>query len=93
MIDVPLQELPTTSWGSNSVGKLLQALAGSSSGHPPAKVAAAPLECGRFVSMDRNDLTEGFSREALTTGVTRKQVHAPPLGRSYAPTHIPTVGP
>ena len=33
-------------------GKMEKALPGSYLGHPPSKVAAAPLECGRFVSMD-----------------------------------------
>ena len=27
------------------------------------------------------------------TGVTRNQGHTPPLGWSYAPSHMPTVGP
>ena len=49
-------------------GKLQKALAGSLSGHPAAKVATAPPECGRFVAMDRSDYTNILSRRGIAEG-------------------------
>ena len=36
--------------------------------------------------------SEGGAPSAAGTGVTRNYGHAPPLERSYAPRHTPTVG-